>query len=151
VLAEGPMGGVLLAADVTHPGGRPGAPSDASDRRVAVKLLRKERITAEIEARFAREARLAAGLSGEHVPRVLASGYAEGGEAFLVMELLEGRDLRAELGVRATLPPRDAVDVVLEACAGVAEAHAAGLVHGALKPANLFLTGRGAVVLDFGL
>lgn len=143
VLAEGPMGGVLLASHL--------------ERCVAVKVLRKERRTPEIDARFAREAHLATRLGGEHVAHVLDSGYAESGDAFLVSEHLAGHDLRAELGARSVLPPREAVDVVLEACAGVAEAHAAGLVHGALKPANVFLARRPAeevsraVVLDFGL
>jgi serine/threonine-protein kinase len=75
---------------------------------------------------------------------------------YLVMELLDGHDLDAELHARGRLPVAEAVDLVLEACVGIAQAHAAGLVHRDLKPANLFLSrsrsGRRTVkVLDFGL
>ncbi len=69
--------------------------------------------------------------------------------------MLEGRDLAAELAARGPLPVAEAVDIVLEACAGVAAAHAAGLVHRALKPSNLFVARGEPVprvkVLDLGL
>jgi len=144
VLAEGAMGVVLAA---THVGiGKP----------VALKVLRADRRTKEIEARFVREAEIAMRLSGDHLARVTSSGYAEDGAPFLVMELLEGRDLAAELATRGPLPIAEAVDMVLEACAGVAEAHAVGLVHRDLKPANLFVVRRNdggdlVKVLDFGI
>jgi serine/threonine-protein kinase len=72
------------------------------------------------------------------------------------MEYLEGRDLKAELEARGTLPIREAVTHVLQAAAGLAEAHALGIVHRDVKPSNLFLSrlpnGRSIVkVLDFGI
>jgi serine/threonine-protein kinase len=145
VLGIGAMGVVLEAADL----GRGG--------KVAVKLLRRD-VTPSLETveRFGREARITAGLPPEHVARVFDVGQTELGELFLVMELLTGRDLDAELRSRGPLPVRDAVDLLLEACEGVAHAHAACLIHRDLKPANLFLASRGrgprvVKVLDFGL
>jgi serine/threonine-protein kinase len=140
-LAEGRTGAVLEATDTER--GKP----------VAIKVLRASARTPEIEARFAREASIAQALESEHLARVDASGHTEAGEPFLVMELLFGRDLAAELAERGRLPVAEAVDVVLEASAGVAEAHAAGLVHRDLKPANLFVARRPSKikVLDLGL
>jgi hypothetical protein len=73
----------------------------------------------------------------------------------MVMELLRGRDLEAELRVRGPFPVAAAVDLVLQACVAVAQAHAAGIVHRDLKPSNLFLTEeagkRVLKVLDFGI
>jgi serine/threonine-protein kinase len=74
----------------------------------------------------------------------------------MAMELLEGRDLAAELVVRGPLPVAEAVGYVLEAIEAVAEAHAEGIVHRDLKPANMFLArGKGGdvclKVVDFGI
>src|SRR5262249_26788149 len=76
-------------------------------------------------------------------------------------ELLEGRDLDAELQDRGRIPFAEAVDYVLQACGAISEAHAAGIIHRDLKPGNLFLAetreqradGSSAVVkvLDFGI
>ncbi len=134
--------------------------TDAGGKPVAVKILRAGRRTAALEARFAREARIAHQLAGEHLARVDAFGHTDAGDPFLVMELLSGRDLAAELSARGPLPVAEAVDAILEACAGVAEAHAVGLVHRDLKPANLFVAVgvsrpsrsiSSIKVLDFGL
>jgi serine/threonine-protein kinase len=106
--------------------------------------------------RFLREARAVVKLRGEHVVRVLDTGTLEHGMPYIVMELLEGRDLAAELAARGPLGIVEAVDWVLQACEGIAEAHATGIVHRDLKPANLFLTHRAdhsplIKVLDFGI
>jgi len=123
---------------------------------VAIKLVHAARRTPLLEARFARETRLAAGLGSEHLARVGAFGHTDTGDPFIVMEMLSGRDLAAELAERGRLPIAEAVDAVVEACAGVAEAHAAGLLHRDLKPRNLFVTREAGAapsikVLDFGL
>jgi eukaryotic-like serine/threonine-protein kinase len=68
------------------------------------------------------------------------------------MEFLVGRDLAAELEARWRLPIAEAVDLILQACEGVAEAHAVGLVHRDIKPANLLVDKDGVVkILDMGL
>lgn len=145
VLGAGGMGVVVQA---THVG---------LNQPVAIKLIRDDVARSpELIARFMREAKAAAQLPPEHIARVTDVGQTEQGEPFLVMELLTGRDLDAELEARGPLPVEDAVSYILQACEGVAEAHAAGLVHRDLKPANLFIDTRrvsGPVVkvLDFGL
>jgi serine/threonine-protein kinase len=129
----------------------------ALDQRVAIKFLRPEvSHDAETVARFAREARAAVRVRSEHVARVLDVGEADGGAPFLVMELLEGHTMAAELARRRRLPTEEAVDYVLQLCEALAEAHAAGIVHRDLKPENLFLTDRAhgwraLKVLDFGI
>ncbi len=80
----------------------------------------------------------------------------EDGTPFMVMEFLEGRDLAALLAERGQLPLEEAVGYMLQACEGIAEAHAAGIVHRDLKPSNFFLCDRGGgrsivKVLDFGV
>jgi serine/threonine protein kinase len=127
------------------------------DKPVAIKVLlpglceNQEAIT-----RFLREARASVRIQGDHVARVLDVGTLADGAPFMVMELLEGRDLAHELRERKMLPVGEAVDYVLQAGEALAEAHAFGIVHRDLKPANLFLTsssdGSALIkVLDFGI
>jgi serine/threonine protein kinase len=106
--------------------------------------------------RFLIEARTAAGLRSEHIARVYDAGRLESGEPFLVMERLEGVGVDALLQERGRLGVTEAIHIVLQACAGLAEAHAVGLVHRDIKPANLFVTRRPdgqplVKVLDFGI
>jgi serine/threonine-protein kinase len=123
----------------------------------AVKLLRPEldpnRRTAQ---RFRREARAIARLKNEHIVSVIDCGELDDGTPYLVMELLEGEDLRSLLNREGSLPARRAVPLIVEACRGLSEVHAAGLVHRDLKPENLFVTRRSTgedwcKVLDFGV
>jgi eukaryotic-like serine/threonine-protein kinase len=142
------MGGMAFVLEATHL---------TLGQRVAIKVLQGELGKLdEMTRRFAREAQIAAQLPPDHVARVFDFGTLEGGEPYLVMELLVGRDLDQELEARGPLPVEEAVDYVLQACEGVAEAHAVGLVHRDLKPDNLFLTRRRdgsplVKVLDFGI
>jgi eukaryotic-like serine/threonine-protein kinase len=123
---------------------------------VAIKFLRPE-VLAMPDAieRFEREARASCRMRGPHVVHVLDVDTDELGRPFMVMELLRGRDLEAELRARGALPVTEAVDWVLQACAAVAEAHQAGIIHRDLKPSNLFLAEefgtRVVKVLDFGI
>jgi serine/threonine-protein kinase len=106
--------------------------------------------------RFVREARAAVALANEHVARVIDVGTLENGAPYMVMEYLTGRDLGEVLKSNGPLSVSSTVDFVLQACDGVAEAHAAGIVHRDLKPSNLFVTSRRdgtplVKVLDFGI
>jgi serine/threonine-protein kinase len=127
------------------------------DNRVAIKFLRPALLSnREAVARFAREARAAVRITGEHVARVSDVGTLENGSPYMVIEYLEGADLAAWLQERGPLPVAQAVDFVLQACVAVAEAHALGIVHRDLKPANLFCIRRAdgklsIKVLDFGV
>jgi serine/threonine-protein kinase len=124
---------------------------------VAIKLIHSElKDSAEAVQRFMNEARAAAALKGEHIARVFDVGLLSSGEPYLVMEQLEGVSLDQYLLDRGPLGQTEAVDIVLQACEGLAEAHAAGLVHRDIKPANLFLaklaTGHYSLkILDFGI
>ncbi len=105
--------------------------------------------------RFLREARASSRLRGEHVVRVHDVGRMENGEPYMVMEYLEGQNMKSVLR-NGPFPIEDAVMYLIQVCDAIAEAHAAGIVHRDLKPANLFLTMRPngtpcVKVLDFGI
>lgn len=144
VIAEGGMGRVLAGRHLEL------------DVPVAIKLLKREDHDARDIQRFRREARAAAHLRGEHVVRVLDVGVLVGERPFLVMERVDGVDLGTRLDADGPLPAGVAVDLVIQACEGLAEAHRLGMVHRDLKPSNLLLTTRpdGSALLkisDFGI
>jgi eukaryotic-like serine/threonine-protein kinase len=127
------------------------------DERVALKFLLPDHLeNTEIVARFAREAKAAVKLKSEHVARVLDVGKHEGRIPYIVMEYLDGDDLGRILEATGPLPIDAACGYTIEACAGLAEAHAKGIVHRDVKPENLFLArlgdGRQKIkILDFGV
>jgi len=125
-------------------------------QRVAVRLLSADpKAYPEAATRFLRGARLAVQFQNEHTARIIDVGCLESGAPYIVAELLTGSDLHRVLRVRDSLPVPEAVDFLLQACEGLAEAHAHNIVHRNLKPTNLFLTRRDGVrrvaVLDFGV
>ncbi len=122
------------------------------DRRVAIKIL-KTRFAhdAEFLARFKREARAAASLAHAGIVAVYDSGE-DGDRQFIVMEYAEGRTLADILKIEGALAPDDAVEIASEMCAALAHAHARGLIHRDVKPANTNITPDGSVkVMDFGI
>lgn len=127
------------------------------DDRVAIKFLLPETLgNHDAVMRFAREARAAVKIKSEHVARVTDVGTLENGAPYMVMEYLEGGDLSNWLTERGRLPVDQAVDLLLQACEAIAEAHAIGIVHRDLKPANLFVARlpggvHSVKVLDFGI
>jgi serine/threonine-protein kinase len=145
VLGEGGMGVVLAARHASL------------GQRVAIKfLIGQAAADPTAVARFLREARAAAVLSNEHIARVHDVGTLETGEPYLVMEYLGGADLGEILRRLGSIPVPDAVGAVLQACEGLAEAHARGIIHRDLKPSNLFVSTRMdgtplVKVLDFGI
>jgi eukaryotic-like serine/threonine-protein kinase len=116
------------------------------DREVAVKLLRPDEMArpGAVE-RFRREARLASLVSHPHICAVHDSGEHEG-QPFLVCELLEGRALD-EVLAEAPLPPDRVLDIAIQLTDALVAAHRRGLVHGNLKPSNVFITTDGHVKL----
>ncbi len=145
VVGEGGMGVVCLGTHL------------ALGHRVAIKVLAAHALGSEMAvARFEREARMSASLAHEHVVRVFDFGRTESGAPFLVMEFLEGEDLATRIERDGPLPVAEALELLAQACAGLAEAHACGLVHRDLKPSNLFLARRATgttvlKVIDFGI
>ncbi|OPC80839.1 hypothetical protein B4N89_07640 [Embleya scabrispora] len=129
------------------------ARDSVEDREVAVKLLHGPPDEAAA-TRFVERTRAAAPLDHPDLVAVSDVGLTGDGTPFLVTELLTGRDLRTVL--REGLPELPAVSQVLDwtarICAALDHAHRAGVVHGDLKPADLFLTADGGIrVLDLGL
>jgi serine/threonine-protein kinase len=129
------------------------ARDDELDRPVAVKLL-AESLAGEpaFRKRFLREARLAARLSHPNVVSVYDAGETDDGRPYIVMEHVEGATLAELLQKRGRLAVSEAVGLALQACRGLAHAHAAGLVHRDVKPQNLLLRRDGTLkVADFGI
>ena len=90
-----------------------------------------------------REARAAVELKSEHVARVFDVGTLESGAPYMVMEYLDGSDLSgAGRASAACCRSSEAVEFMLQACEALAEAHALGIVHRDVKPANLFVIRR---------
>ncbi len=122
---------------------------------VAVKLLRRELLDQQgLRSRFEREARLLARLDSPHVVRVLDFGDTSEVGPFMVMERLYGCDLGAALDA-GPLAVDAALDYARQACRGLIDAHAAGLIHRDIKPSNLFLEGPDGAqrirIVDFGV
>ena len=138
----------------------------ATEARVALKLLLPHIIAVQsARAKFELEARVAARVRSEHIVQVLDAGFDEETQSpFLVMELLEGHTLAAEIARRRELDPGRAVAVLRQVARGLDAAHTFNdgsgvvkpIIHRDLKPDNLFLTQRpdGSLlvkILDFGI
>ncbi len=143
IIGRGGMAVVVLA---THLG---------LHRQVAIKILSSVASEKAI-ARLQREALMVAQMQSEHIVKIFDVDRLDTGQPYVVMEVLDGHDMRRIVKVRAPLPVGEAVEYVLQACEGVAHAHAHGIIHRDLKPANLFVTLREdgselVKVLDFGV
>jgi serine/threonine-protein kinase len=122
------------------------------DRPVAIKLL-ADNLAGDpgFRLRFLREGQIAARLSHPNVVQVFDVGD-EGGRPYIVMEYVEGETLAERLVRLGRLPPAEVVDLGLQVAAGLAHAHAAGLVHRDVNPRNLLLRRDGTVkIADFGI
>ncbi len=120
-------------------------------RDVAIKVLPAEMATdAGRLERFQREAHLLAALNHPHIAAIHGLEEADG-QPFLVLELVEGEDLKERL-VRGAIPVDEALEIAVQVAEALEEAHNTGIVHRDLKPANVKVTPDGRVkVLDFGL
>ncbi|HEY6597334.1 MAG TPA: serine/threonine-protein kinase, partial [Asanoa sp.] len=131
------------------------ADDEVLDRPVAVKVL-DAAVGSDATIRIAthREARAAARLNHPHITRVYDYGEAAlpGGTMapYLVMELLDGKSL-AERLASGPVPWPEAARIAAQVAAGLAAAHASGIVHCDIKPGNVMLTPSGGKILDFGV
>jgi formylglycine-generating enzyme required for sulfatase activity/tRNA A-37 threonylcarbamoyl transferase component Bud32 len=121
-------------------------------KTVAVKLLSPNmRLSQERRLRFQREIEAVGRLASPHIVTAYDAGESDGRD-FLVMEYVEGKNLAEIVQERGPLPIEQALDYVLQAARGLEHAHAAGIVHRDVTPANVLLDSSGTVkVLDLGL
>ncbi|MEW6408027.1 MAG: serine/threonine-protein kinase [Patescibacteria group bacterium] len=126
------------------------------ERRVAVKLLRKEFYYDQMTVRrFLKEAQAAARLDHPNIIRVIDFGQTPSGVLYLVMEYLVGRTLRDEIEEKKTLSLARTKQIAESVCSALSHAHASKVIHCDMKPENVFLTEKDGqeviVVLDFGI
>jgi len=137
-LGRGGMATVYLAHDLKH------------GRDVAVKVVRPELAAALGPERFLREIEIAAQLHHPHIVPLYDSGDA-GGSLYYVMPYEAGLSLRQRLARDGPLPLEDAVLILRDVCDALAHAHERGIIHRDIKPDNVLLSGRHAMVTDFGV
>jgi hypothetical protein len=154
VAGTGTLGSRYTLVEVLGTGGMATvwrARDEVLGREVAVKVLSPQYAADPgFLARFEREARHAASVSSPRLVTVFDSGIDQG-TPFLVMELVSGQTLRQALAQASPLPPGQAVAIAAAVCEGLEAAHAAGLVHRDITPANIMLAGKDVKVLDFGI
>lgn len=139
-LARGGMADIFVADDLRL------------DRRVAVKVMHGQYAASDaFVARFRREAQAAGNLSHPNIVSIYDWGEDEG-VYFMVMELVEGRDLRSVLKSDGPLLPQRVAEIAADVASALGAAHDVGLVHRDTKPANVLITRDGTVkVTDFGI
>lgn len=140
-IGSGSMGRVFLAHD------------ERLDRRVAIKVMNARAAgTPAARRRFLRESRSVAAVEHPHVMTIHQVGEHDA-IPYIVMQLLEGRTLRAHRDASGSLPLGETLRIGREIAEGLAAAHRRGVIHRDLKPANIFLEGdAGSVrIIDFGL
>lgn len=126
------------------------AEETALARKVVIKVMPPETAAAVNVARFRREIQLAASLQHPHIVPLLSAG-SRGDLLYYVMPLIEGESLRAKLLRSGELPVSDVAWILRDSALALAYAHSHGVVHRDIKPDNILLTGKFAVVADFGV
>ena len=137
-LGHGGMATVYLAKDPRH------------SRVVAIKVLNRELAQAVGGDRFIREISIAAQLQHPHILTLIDSGEADG-FLYYVMPYVEGESLRSRLARDGALPASEATRLFREIVDALAHAHKHGMVHRDIKPDNVMLSDRHALVVDFGV
>ncbi|MEO8701831.1 MAG: serine/threonine protein kinase, partial [Kofleriaceae bacterium] len=130
-------------------------------RTAAIKLIRPEAMqdpdaAPEVRERFRREAQTLASMQSRHTIAIFDYGVTEAGTFYYVMELLDGVDLESLVVRFGAQPAARVIQLMVQACASLAEAHDAGLLHRDIKPPNLFISRCADEVdivklLDFGI
>jgi len=144
-MSGGAMGSVWLAE---HSG---------LDTQVVVKFIAAEvAALPEIVQRFAREAAAASRVKSPHVVQMLDHGVTAEGLPYIIMELLEGRDLQQRIREQRKLPVEEVAIIIGQLAKALARAHERGVLHRDIKPSNVFLcdVGTGEIfvkLLDFGV
>ncbi len=142
LLGQGAMGKVFRAHDIV------------TDRPVALKVLHRELAKKDhVLERFRRESEILRELGHPGIVRVHESGHAPDGMEYLVMELLEGENLKQRIQREGPMTPDRFLPILVKVCDALGAAHVQGVVHRDLKPENLFLCADGETVkiVDFGL
>jgi serine/threonine-protein kinase len=123
---------------------------DPEGRQVALKILHPELLVSVAADRFLREIRLAKQLDHPHIAHLLDSGEREW-LVYFVMTYVEGPTLREHLARASRLSVPETIRLAGDLLDALEHAHAHGIVHRDVKPDNVVLTSRGAVLLDFGI
>jgi serine/threonine-protein kinase len=124
--------------------------SDATGQPVALKVLHPELLVSVAAERFLREIRLASQLHHPHIAQILDSGERDW-LVYYVMDYIEGSTLRERLDSPVPLAVGETMQIVCDVLEALDHAHARGIIHRDVKPANVVLSARGAVLLDFGI
>jgi serine/threonine protein kinase len=134
------------------------AEQPAMNRMVAIKILHPKLAgRKDLTSRFRREARAMSQLTHPNTVKVFMYGELEDdGSLYIVMEMLEGRNLNQTVRKEGPLTVERAIPILIQVCGALQEAHDLGIVHRDLKPENIFLCKQGGIsdypkVLDFGL
>lgn len=144
-LGEGGMGTVWVAEHL------------ALHTQVVVKFISADlKNSKEATERFSREAAAAAQVKSPHVVQTFDHGFTTDGTPYIVMELLEGRDLGAFLDTQRVCPPELVISIISQLGRALDRAHERGIVHRDIKPGNIFLCDAGdnevfVKLLDFGI
>ena len=125
-------------------------------RPTAVKILPPERSSQESIERFEREVQFTSQLKHPNSIAIYDYGRTENGLFYYAMELLDGLNLQQLVRVEGPLPDGRVINIMIQICDSLREAHALGLIHRDIKPANIMLCNRGGAydmvkVLDFGM
>ena len=149
------LGGRFEIKDILGVGGM-GAVYKAHDRDIdriiALKCIRPDLASQpEIIHRFTQELLLTRQIAHKNVIRIF-DVRESGGFKFITMEYVEGHDLGNLLADKGKLPPSEALEIIQQACTGLAAAHNEGVIHRDLKPSNIMIDRQGrVVVMDFGV
>ena len=144
-IGSGGMGAVYKAIELQN------------NRMVGVKILHPKLANRkDLVSRFGREARALSQLSHPNTVRVFLYGELEDGALYIIMELLEGKNLNQTVRSEGPFPVARALPILIQACGALDEAHKAGIIHRDLKPENIFLVQTETQrdfpkLLDFGL
>jgi DNA-binding SARP family transcriptional activator/tRNA A-37 threonylcarbamoyl transferase component Bud32 len=137
-IGSGGMATVYRARDIRH------------ERDVAVKVMHPDLAAHTAADRFLREIKIAANLTHPHIVPVYDSGSDEG-QLYFVMPLIRGESLRVRLAREERLPLDDVLTYARDVTEALAYAHDQGVVHRDVKPENILLAGKDALVADFGI